>query len=147
MLWDLLLKFGAWDWLIGGFILLGLEILVPGAFLLWFGVAAIAVGLLSFAVDISWQMQAVCFAVLAVVLVLAVIRFRRRPAEGDTLFLNERAKRTIGHVYPLVEAITHGVGRIRVGDGSWSVAGPDLPAGALVRVTGHDGTQLTVEAA
>ncbi len=36
---------------------------------------------------------------------------------------------------------------IRVGDSVWLVSGPDLPAGAPVRVTGQDGVLLLVEPA
>ncbi|MFD0936463.1 NfeD family protein, partial [Methylobacterium trifolii] len=40
-----------------------------------------------------------------------------------------------------------GAGRIRFDDTLWRVSGPDLPAGARVRVTGMAGTVLTVAAA
>jgi membrane protein implicated in regulation of membrane protease activity len=33
-----------------------------------------------------------------------------------------------------------------VGDGTWTVSGPDLPAGTAVRVTAVDGNILVVEA-
>jgi membrane protein implicated in regulation of membrane protease activity len=47
----------------------------------------------------------------------------------------------------LLEPISGGYGRARVGDSVWKVSGPELPAGTRVRVTGADGTVLTVEAA
>jgi inner membrane protein len=46
----------------------------------------------------------------------------------------------------LDEAIVRGYGRIRVGDSSWRVTGPDCPAGAKVRVIAIEGgTLLRVE--
>ena len=40
---------GTWNWLIFGIILMALELLAPGVFLFWLGLAALLVGLLSFA--------------------------------------------------------------------------------------------------
>jgi membrane protein implicated in regulation of membrane protease activity len=50
-------------------------------------------------------------------------------------------------VVPLERGIVDGRGRVQIADAFWEVAGPELPAGAHVRVTGADGMTLTVEAA
>src|SRR5258708_19354606 len=57
---------GTWNWLIFGFILMALELLAPGVFLFWLGLAALLVGLLSFLINPSWQTQLLMFAVFAV---------------------------------------------------------------------------------
>jgi membrane protein implicated in regulation of membrane protease activity len=44
----------------------------------------------------------------------------------------------------LVEPIEHGSGKAKLGDGVWKVSGPELPAGARVRVVGVDGVVLKV---
>jgi membrane protein implicated in regulation of membrane protease activity len=62
---DMFSTLGTWNWLIFGVILMALELLAPGVFLFWLGLAALLVGLLSFAVDPSWQMQILMFAVFA----------------------------------------------------------------------------------
>lgn len=143
-----ILALGPWTWLIAGLVLLALELFAPGAFLMWFGLAALAVGLLTLAIAMPWQVATVIFVVLAVVFVLIGrgIAVRRADAE-DGLILNERAAGLLGRTFPLSEAIHDGNGRIRVDDSSWGVEGPDLPAGATVRVVGHDGTRLRVIAA
>ncbi|MBZ9939078.1 NfeD family protein [Mesorhizobium sp. BR1-1-16] len=139
---------GTWNWVIVGLVLLALELFAPGAFLMWFGLAAIAVGLLSLAIMIPWQLAAVIFVVLAVIFVLIARRMALRRADAeDDLRLNDRASRLIGRTFVLNEAIREGQGRIRVDDSSWGVEGPDLPVGTLVRVIGHDGTRLKVIAA
>lgn len=146
MLPGFLAELGAWNWLIGGLILLGLEIIAPGAFLMWLGIAALIVGGLSLLIGVPWQAQAIVFAVLAVVLVLLSRRFMAgRAKPHDHPHLNERAARLVGKTFPLVDPIRQGHGRIRVDDSTWAVSGPDLPAGTLVRVTGHDGVRLRVE--
>lgn len=143
-----ILALGPWYWVIAGLVLLGLELFAPGAFLMWFGLAAIVVGLLALAVAMPWQAAAVIFVVLAVVFVLIGRRIAtRRIAAEDGLRLNDRAAGLVGRTFPLSEPIHEGRGRIRVDDSSWGVEGPDLPAGAMVRVVGHDGTRLKVIAA
>ena len=56
---------GTWNWLIFGFILMALEVIAPGVFLFWLGLAALLVGLLSFVFTPSWQTQLLMFAVFA----------------------------------------------------------------------------------
>ena len=68
---------GTWNWLIFGFILMALELLAPGVFLFWLGLAALLVGLLSFAINPSWQTQLLMFAVFAVAAVPVWRRFAR----------------------------------------------------------------------
>ena len=54
---DMFASLGPWNWLIFGLILMGLELLAPGVFLFWLGLAAFLVGVLSFVIDPAWQMQ------------------------------------------------------------------------------------------
>jgi membrane protein implicated in regulation of membrane protease activity len=64
-------ELGPWSWWIIGLVFLGLEILIPGVFLLWVGLAAMVVGVLSFPLwgtaFWGWQVQLLVFAVLALV--------------------------------------------------------------------------------
>ena len=43
LLETLFLRHGAWSWMVLGFVLLALELVMPGFVLVWFGVAAILV--------------------------------------------------------------------------------------------------------
>ncbi len=137
-----------WHWLILGFVLLVAEVLLPGSFLMWPGLAAILTGILAYAApSLGWEVHALAFAV-ATVLAAAVGRSayaRLRDPKTDHPTLNRRAARLVGTVHTLDTGIAEGRGRMRVGDTTWSVAGPDLPAGSRVRVVGADGTVLTVE--
>lgn len=139
---------GGWLWLILGLLLFILEMLAPGSFLVWFGIAAVAVGLLTFAVDTGWQWQLIAFGLTSLVsLVIGRQFFGSASAEADRPFLNRRAQQLTGRTFILEQAIVSGRGRVRIGDTVWTVQGPDLPAGAQVLVTGADGTRLIVEAA
>jgi inner membrane protein len=145
----LLENLGPWSWVIVGLLLMGLELVLPGAFLLWLGLAAVLTGLADWAFGLSWQAAALVFAVLAVAAVLvgrAVTRNRDEEDEGRPA-LNRRAQSLVGHVFTLDSPIVGGSGRIRVDDSSWRIVGPDMPAGANVRVVRVEGATLVVEAA
>jgi len=148
LLLDLFVTYGAWAWLIIGLVLLGLELLLPGGVFVWLGVAAILTALLRFAVPFDWPLQFGVFGVLGIAAVAFWLRLvRRRGGDSDKPLLNRRAEGYVGREVVLDEPISDGFGRIPLGDGIWRVAGPDLPAGRRVRIVGHDGPLLRVEAA
>ena len=124
------------------------EALAPGAFMLWMGIAAAAVFLTVWAIDgMSVLLQVILFVVLSFVSI-QVYRtwFRQRARPSDQPLLNRRAEQLIGRVVTLDQAISAGVGRAKVGDAFWVVAGPDLPQGSAVRVVAVDGMTLKVQA-
>ncbi len=138
-----------WHWWVLGLVLVVIEMVAPGFFLLWIGLAAGVTGLILMIVPgIGWQAQFLIFGLLAIGSVVAA-RFylRRNPIETDDATLNRRGSQYIGHVFNLDEAIVNGVGKVRVGDGWWRAQGPDLPAGERVKVVGIDGNMLKVEKA
>ncbi|WP_316198686.1 MULTISPECIES: NfeD family protein [unclassified Bradyrhizobium] len=140
---------GTWNWLIFGVILMALELLAPGIFLFWFGLAALLVGLASFAFTPSWQIQILMFALFAAAAVPVWRRLARsaaRPA-SDNPYLNRRAAALVGRVFTLEKPIVDGSGTVRVDDTVWRVAGPDTPAGSRVRIVQADGANLTVTGA
>ncbi|MBR0828921.1 NfeD family protein [Bradyrhizobium manausense] len=145
---EMFVTLGTWNWLIFGFILMGLEVFAPGVFLFWLGLAALLVGLLSFVFHPAWQAQLVMFAVFAA----AAVPVWRRLARGRTdanasPFLNKRADALLGREFTLEKPIIDGSGTVRLGDTIWRVAGPDTPAGTRVKVVQVDGANLTVAAA
>jgi inner membrane protein len=141
---------GAWNWIVLGAVLLGLEVLVPGVYLLWIGIAALLTGALSFQIGEAawwgWPAQVVVFLVLSLAsAIVGRYAFGSDKGESDQPLLNQRERQLIGQVSTLEEPIRDGHGRIRLGDTLWLVTGPDLAAGSRVRVTGADGTTLRVE--
>jgi len=138
-----------WHWWLLGLVLVVVEMVAPGFFLLWIGLAAGVTGLVLFIVPgMSWEVQFVLFGVLALASVTGARYYvRRNPIGTEDATLNRRGSQYIGHVFNLDEAIVNGVGKVRVGDGWWRAQGPDLPAGARVKVVGVDGNMLKVEKA
>jgi membrane protein implicated in regulation of membrane protease activity len=137
----------AWSWVVAGLVLAAAEILVPGVFLIWLGLAAFATGLVRAVLPIPWQGQTLLFAVLAVALVAIATRLNRRGAGRTESGLNRADRGLIGREAVLDAPILRGEGRVRFDDTLWRVTGPDVPAGGRVRVTGISGTVLRVEAA
>lgn len=138
---------GTWNWLIVGLLLIGVEVLAPGVFMLWLGLAALLVGLLSFAVDLHWQTQILLFALFAAAAVPVWRRLARRSkAETSNPFLNRRSDALVGRVFTLEKPIQDGSGTVRIDDTIWRVTGPDTPAGSRIRVVKADGAMLTVAA-
>lgn len=142
-----------WIWIILGIGLAIAEIFVPGTLLLWTGVAAVALGFGLAAADMAgmapwgWQAQILSFVLLAVACVLIGLKLRhRRPEPLSTTDVNIGAARLNGQRATLETAIVRGRGTLRLGDTVWQVVGPELPAGATVRICGSDGIVLRVEA-
>lgn len=142
-----ILWLGAWAWVILGLVLIGGEVLAPGVFLIWLGLAALLTGAVVGIADIGWQIAALVFAGLSLVCVLAGYLLARRKGEEPDVAtgLNDRGRQLIGKVFRLEATMTGGEGRIRVGDSSWRVTGPELLAGSEVRVVRVDGATLVVE--
>ncbi len=132
-------------WLALAFVLGILEALFPGAVFLWFAVAAGIVAALGALFPLGWRLEVILFGLLALGAVATYRAWRARQAPEPMSALNRRGLRYEGQVCELIEPIVGGQGRARVGDGVWTVSGPDLPAGSRVRVVGVDGTVLRVE--
>ncbi len=143
-----------WDvfaWAAFALVLFGLEVMAPGAFMLWLAFAASAVLVIVWAVPgLSFLLQAVLFVVLGFVSILIYRKWFRGNDDvpTDQPALNRRTDQLLGRVVVLQSAIERGTGRVQIADAYWTVSGAvDLPAGASVRVVGADGMTLQVEAA
>lgn len=141
----LVVSLGPWSWLVLALVLAGIEVVVPGTFFIWFGAAALVVGLLALAVALSWQVELVLFVVLSAVAVLVGRRFYGRASKEGDGFANDRLGRQVGRFAVVDRAIEGGSGHIRLDDTIWRADGPDLPAGARVRITGHRDGRFLVE--
>jgi inner membrane protein len=138
-----------WFWLGAGLVLLTLEALLPGVFLIWLGLAALATGIITWLAPLSVTTSLVLFAVLglASILIGRKVQSGQKTEVTDAPFLNDRGKAMVGKVYALESAIVEGAGSVRIGDSVWRVTGADAAIGTHVKITGMDGSTLLVEAA
>ena len=147
MIAEAVMGLGAWAWIILGVLLIGVELVAPGAFFVWFGLAAIATGLLDAVFGLSWQAAALVFALLSVAAVVLGRMISRSGPEPDNQapHLSQRGQSLVGRVFVLDTPIKDGEGRIRVDDSSWRVTGVVRFAGAKVRVVRVEGSTLVVD--
>lgn len=143
---------GVWSWWIFAAILIGIEVLAPGSFFLWFGLAAIVVGAITMIVGVDngvwiWQFQVLVFVLLALGFAIVGRRLMARHGwdRSERPDLNDRGAQLVGRHAVLSQPITEGAGRAVIGDTTWRVVGPDLPKGTKVRVVSADGSTLAVE--
>jgi len=135
-----------WVWLTLGLVLAGLEMLLPGVYLIWLAVAALITGVLTLAFDLSLPLQVVDFVFLSLIIAFSAKRFLRdKPIESADPLMNRRGARQVGETAVVVQAIAHGSGRVKLGDSEWIARGPDIAAGEHVRVSGSEGAILLVE--
>ena len=134
-------------WILAGVLLLA-EMAMPGFFMLWLAVAAALTAIFDLYFQFNWMGEIFCFAVLAFLCVLASWRFviNSRHSKSDSPHLNQRHQGLVGRSFILDKAIVNGSGKIKVEDTLWDVDGPDMEAGARVKVTGLQGMRLMVEA-
>jgi inner membrane protein len=138
-----------WYWWALAAVLLVFEMLLPGVVFLFLAIGAAAAGFVLLVVsDLSLELQLVLFAVVAVASAVGLRPTLRRMQNHTTeTNLNARGQALVGKTFMLDQPILAGRGRVTLGDGSWIVTGPDMVAGAKVRVTAVDGTELKVEPA
>jgi membrane protein implicated in regulation of membrane protease activity len=134
-------------WAVLAVILLALEVMTPGIFFLWLGVAAgLVAGLTLIVSGLSWQTQVLIFAPLCLVCVFVGRQIMRRlKPNSERGSLNRRGEQYVGRVFTVETAISNGVGALKVGDSIWRAEGPDMPVGAKAKVIGIDGASLKVE--
>lgn len=138
---------GNYGWWLLALLLIGAEVIAPGYFMLWIGLAAGVMGLVMlFASNLPVLAQALLFAALAIVSCTVYWKYIRPIAErrNDQPLLNKRGAQLVGQRFVLAEAIVNGRGKVQVGDGSWLAIGPDIPAGGEVEVVATEGTAVRV---
>ena len=135
-----------WVWLTLGLVLAGLELMVPGVYLIWLAVAAIITGVLTLVLDLSLPFQVVDFVFLSLIIAFSAKRILRdKPIESSDPLMNRRGARLVGETALVVQPIEHGSGRVKLGDSEWIARGVETPAGERVRIIGTDGSTLLVE--
>jgi inner membrane protein len=137
---------GAWFWFIVAAILLFGELMMPGVFLLWLGVAAALTGFLAAIVTLGWQGEIVAFGVLSLVMVALSWRWvtAQWTAKSDQPHLNQRHLTYVGRNVVLDTPIVDGRGTVTIDATIWDVEGADAEVGTTLKVTGVNGMRLVV---
>lgn len=131
-----------------GVLLLILELLGTGGYLLWCGISALITSFISFFIAISLFFAWLLFAVLALVTVyLWWFWLKKRGGEKtEGTKVNQKYQDLIGMETVVSEEVMQGQYRVRIYDGSWkAVCAKPLKIGEKVRVIAVNEMILTVE--
>ena len=139
-----------WYWWAFAAVLLVFEMMLPGIVFLFLALGAVAAGAFMLVVsDLGLELQLFVFAIVSVASAVVLRPTLKRLQQGrpQDATINARGDSLVGRTIVLDAPILNGRGRVTVGDGSWTVTGPDMVAGSKVRVAAVNGTELSVEPA
>ena len=140
--------FQPWHWLVLGIVLLGLETLGIGGFLIGLAIACLVQSVVVFAwPGLGWSFQLFIFAVNSLVFTFLYWKvFRPFNNKTDKPKINDRAAQMIGRRVEIPDRFPHGEGKVIIGDTYWRIrAEGALEKGDNVQVTASDGMLLLVE--
>jgi membrane protein implicated in regulation of membrane protease activity len=140
--WDL-----GWLWTIGGVVLLIAEVIAPGFFLLFIGVAALLTGIVALLLGFGLVPQLAVFAILAYLSVHFGGRrfYAARYDHSADRTINDPTARLLGRVVVVVQPVDSHGGRVKLGDSEWSARGAPAAVGDRVRIVDVEGNCLKVE--
>ena len=129
-------------WLLAALVIAIAEVLAPGIFLIFLALGALAAALVAFLLDdIRWQLV-VFAAASAIAVFFGRALYRRFLPKRDEA--SELGRGPVDEHGTVVDPIVAGRGKVKVRDTVWLAAGPDLPAGTPILVSGREGTLLHV---
>ena len=134
-----------WLWAIAGLVLLIAEVVAPGFFLVFLGVAAIATGLFTLLFDLGLAPQLALFVIYTGLALMIGKRWYAEPGTADQqISLNDPARRLVGRIAVAVDPIDEHGGRVRLGDSEWTARGGPAAAGDRVEIISVEGNCLNV---
>ena len=146
---DIVMNLQPWHWFVLAVLLLGLETLGAGGFVIGTALAAFSLWLLGLVgIALDWQMQLVIFSLLAVTYTVGYWKyFRGFNQKTDQPNINNRAAQLIGRQLTLSEGIAAGESKLSFGDTLWRVRSSEaVSAGGRIEVYDCEDMTLLVRA-
>lgn len=112
------------NWIIAGLALSLLELIVPGVYLIWFGLAAFVVGIAVYFLPIELTTQLIVFATASgifAVIGVAVYRyvFSKAQVPAEYKNLNNTAEQYVGQLVTVAEDAEDNRTKVKIGDTYW----------------------------
>ncbi len=138
-----------WHWLVLGLVLIALEIFTAGFVLLWLGISALMVGVLSFAVELSFTSELLIWTLLSIADLFVWFKFIQ-PRFRDKTLSGMSREAVLGQMGMVIQANESERGRVRfsmpvMGSDEWAfICQEPVRVGDRVRVTEVSGNTLVV---
>jgi membrane protein implicated in regulation of membrane protease activity len=87
-----------WHWIVLGLVLIGVEMLTPTFFLIWFGLGALLTGVLVASLQLGFAAQLLVWAVASLAMTFGWMRFFRNPDRTSAGMAKEGALGMVGLV-------------------------------------------------
>lgn len=114
-----------WYWFSAALLLLVLEVLIPGAFLMWIGLGAVGVGLFLWIFpSATLALQLVALAISVTVAVVAGVHWQKRTRHTPNIPLNQGLDSYLGRSAIASQDFHQGQGRIRLDDSFFTAHSP-----------------------
>lgn len=127
-------------WVVAGLLMMAAEMLLPGAFLIWVGAAALGTGLLVLLAEPALPVALLAFVLLLGLGVGLSLAWLRPRAAVRRSMVNAPGSGLVGRAGVMLSA-----DRVRVGDSDWPARPVHGAApGGAVRVVGVEGLTLVV---
>jgi membrane protein implicated in regulation of membrane protease activity len=138
-------------WCLVGIVLVLMEFMVPGLVVIFFGIGALAVGVLCLFVDISLNVQLIVFSATSVASLVLLRQWLKGVFMGHVKGrqeLNEEMREFVGETAVVKTKITPTVpGKVEFHGTNWiAAAEEDIEAGAVVEIVGKENITLKVKA-
>lgn len=134
-----------WVWFYLGLIFFSLEFILPGTFFLWFSLAAFILSGINYLWALTLISQLISFAILALLTIWIGRKLSKQLSREIPNHLNRRREMLIGHTFTLTNAIINNQAQLKIGDMTWPIQGPNLEAGARIKIAYVEGNTLIVE--
>ena len=112
------------NWIIAGLALSLLELIVPGVYLIWFGLAAFVVGIAIYFIPMVFTTQLIIFAIASgIFAVIGVVVYRnifnRVKVPSEYRNLNNTAEQFVGQLVTISEDAADNRTKVKIGDTYW----------------------------
>ncbi|MFV0626246.1 MAG: NfeD family protein [Alphaproteobacteria bacterium] len=137
-----------WHWISFGLFMIFSELVTPGFYFLWIGLAAVLSGVVSYIFpELDFVVIGSIFAISSVVFCyLGKISLYKKVSNEASSSLNNRAAQNIGLTVVVFEEIVNGAGKVKVGDSVWPAKSKeDKKVGDAVKIVDVDGISFIVE--
>ncbi len=139
-------------WLVTGLVLSLLELIVPGVYLIWFGLAGIFMSALVYFVPMSTNSQLIWFAIISAIFALLGLYiyryiFKKNQIPQAYRNLNNSAEQYVGNTVTVAENSEDHMTKVKIGDTYWlAYSEKDFKKGDTAKVIGvKDSLILIIE--